>query len=181
MYENFSPRAQRILVALAQDEAYFLGSRQIEPEHIILALLKSAEGLGYVVLQQLRINVLTLQLAIEQSLPSRFPDTELKTIPNSERTERFLNQAAFDAKTMQCNYVGTEHLLFAAATEERSLLWAYLKRAGISIEQVRNAIADIQRKIPSSAVKEQKNFSFYGGRKRAEKTKAVWNSCTVFK
>ena len=89
MYENFSPRAQRILVALAQDEAYFLGSRQIDPEHIILALLKSAEGLGYVVLQQLRINVLTLQLAIEQSLPSRFPDTELKTIPNSDRTERF--------------------------------------------------------------------------------------------
>lgn len=159
MYENFSPRAQRILVALAQDEAYFLGSRQIDPEHIILALLKSAEGLGYVVLQQLRINVLTLQLAIEQSLPSRFPDTELKTIPNSDRTERFLNQAAFDAKTMQCNYVGTEHLLFAAATEERSLLWAYLKRAGISIEQVKKTIADIQRKIPSSAVKDPRNFS----------------------
>ncbi len=159
MYENFSPRAQRILIALAQDEGYFLGSRQIEPEHIILALLKSAEGIGYVALQQLRINVLTLQLAIEQSLPSRFPDTELKTIPNSERTERFLSQAAFAAKTMQCSYVGTEHLLFAAATENRSLLWAYLKRAGISIEQLRNAITDIQRKIPSSAVNGSKNFS----------------------
>ncbi|MGN0730205.1 ATP-dependent Clp protease ATP-binding subunit [Treponema sp.] len=158
MYENFSPRAQRILIALAQDEAYFLGSRQIDPEHIILALLKSAEGLGYVALQQLRVNVLTLQLAIEQSMPSHLPDTQLKTIPNSERTEKFLRQAAFDAKTMQCNYVGTEHLLFAAATEERSLLWAFLKRAGISIEQVRKTITDVQKKIPSSAVKASSDY-----------------------
>ena len=119
MYENFSPRAQRILVALAQDEAYFLGSRQIDPEHIILALLKSAEGLGYVVLQQLRINVLTLQLAIEQSLPSRFPDTELKTIPNSDRTERFLNQAAFDAK--QCNVTMLEPSIFCLPRLQRSV------------------------------------------------------------
>lgn len=153
MYENCSPRFQRILIALAQDEAYFLGSRAVEPEHIILALLKSADGLGYIVLQQLRINVLTLQLAIEQSVPSRFPDSELKTIPNSARTEKLLSQASFIAKVMQCSYIGTEHLLLAAATEERSLLWEYFRKAGISAEQIKKTIADVQRKIPSSAVK----------------------------
>ncbi len=161
MYENFSPRAQRILIALAQDEAYFLGSKFIEPEHLILALLKSAEGIGYVVLQQLRINVLTLQLAIEQSLPARAPTQDLKTIPNSSRTEKILSQAAFAAKTMQCNYVGTEHILFATITEEKSLLWAYFKKAGISAELIRKTIIDVQRKIPSSAMMD-KNDSNYG-------------------
>ena len=157
MYDKFSPRAQRILIALAQDEAYFLGSSLVEPEHIILALLKSADGLGYVVLQQLRINVLTLQLAIEQSLPSRFPGSELKTVPNSDRTDKFLAQASRNAKSMNCYYVGTEHLLLAAVAEENSLVWTYFRKAGISLDQVKKSIIDVQHKIPSSAVKNQVN------------------------
>ncbi len=162
MYENFSPRAQRILIALAQDEAYFLGSRFIEPEHIVLALLKSADGLGYVVLQRLGINVLTLQLAIEQSLPSKFPERELKVIPNSDRTEKILSQASFDAKAMNCSYIGTEHLLLAAVTEDKSLLRVYFKKAGISVEQLGMVISDVQKKVPSSALKSESPSSGAG-------------------
>ena len=91
MYDNYSPRARRLLIALSQDEAYYLGSNTVEVEHIILALLKSADGLGYLVLQSLHINVLTLQLAIEQSIPSRSVQTVLKTTPFSERTINFLS------------------------------------------------------------------------------------------
>ena len=111
MYENFSPRARRLLVALAQDEAYNSGCKEVEPEHIILALLKSADGLGYIVLQNLRINVLTMQLAIEQNFNSRYPDQELKTIPDSDRTSKFLKQCAFIAKAMGNDYIGTEHMV----------------------------------------------------------------------
>ncbi|MBQ0039166.1 MAG: ATP-dependent Clp protease ATP-binding subunit [Treponema sp.] len=151
MYDNFSPRARRLLVALAQDEAYYSGSKVIDPEHIILALLKSADGLGYIALQNLRINVLTMQLAIEQNFHSRYPDAELKTIPNSERTEKFLNQCSFIAKAMGNNYVGTEHMVLAAITEEHSLLWTYFRKAGISVDQVKKTVSEIQKKIPSSA------------------------------
>ncbi|MBS7241735.1 ATP-dependent Clp protease ATP-binding subunit [Treponema sp.] len=154
MYENFSPRARRLLVALAQDEAYNSGCKEVEPEHIILALLKSADGLGYIVLQNLRINVLTMQLAIEQNFNSRYPDQELKTIPDSDRTSKFLKQCAFIAKAMGNDYIGTEHMVLAAVTEEHSLLWAYFKKAGISIDQIKKSISDIQRKIPSSAMNE---------------------------
>ena len=154
MYENFSPRARRLLVALAQDEAYYSGSKVIEPEHIMLALLKSADGLGYIVLQHLRINVLTLQLAIEQSFKSRRQDEELKSIPNSERTEKFLKQCAFVAKTIGTDYIGTEHMVLAAVTEEHSLLWSYFRKAGISIDQVKKSVVEIERKIPSSAASE---------------------------
>ena len=154
MYENFSPRARRLLVALAQDEAYYSGSKVIEPEHIMLALLKSADGLGYIVLQHLRINVLTLQLAIEQSFKSRRQDEELKSIPNSERTEKFLKQCAFVAKSIGTDYIGTEHMVLAAVTEEHSLLWSYFRKAGISIDQVKKSVVEIERKIPSSAASE---------------------------
>ena len=66
MMKNLSPRAQRLIIALAQDEAYKFGSEQLLPEHVILAMLRSGDGLGYLTLKALRINVLTLQLTIEQ-------------------------------------------------------------------------------------------------------------------
>lgn len=151
MNENYSPRVQRLLVALSQDEAYYMGSKTVEPEHLILALLKSADGLGYVTLQHLRINVLTLQLAIEQSMDAKYPSGMLLKIPTSGRTDNFLKQAAFIAKSCGNNYIGTEHIFLAAIAEENSLMNAYFKKAGISIEQARKAVFEIQKKIPSSA------------------------------
>ena len=48
---GFSPRAQRLIAALAQDEGRKSGADQLLPEHVLLALLKSAEGLGYTLLR----------------------------------------------------------------------------------------------------------------------------------
>ena len=64
-----------------------------------------------------------MQLAIEQNFNSRYPDQELKTIPDSDRTSKFLKQCAFIAKAMGNDYIGTEHMVLAAVTEEHSLLW----------------------------------------------------------
>ena len=44
--KNLSPRAKKILTVLAQDEARKLGSKQLLPEHVILAMLKTDEGLA---------------------------------------------------------------------------------------------------------------------------------------
>ncbi|MDE6068593.1 MAG: hypothetical protein K2F89_06550, partial [Treponemataceae bacterium] len=59
LMKAFSPRAQRLIVALSQDEGRKSGSAQLLPEHVMLALLKSAEGVGYMLLRIMHINVLT--------------------------------------------------------------------------------------------------------------------------
>lgn len=65
---GLSPRAQRLLVALAQDEGRKSGSAYLLPEHVILALLKNADSVGYTLLLTMNVNVLNFQLALEQSL-----------------------------------------------------------------------------------------------------------------
>ncbi len=150
MNENFSPRVKRLLIALAQDEAYCTGSRSIDPEHLILGLLKSADGLGYIALQHLRVNVLTLQLALEQSIPKRAVSFELKNIPNSQRTESLLRQADFISKSCGNDYVGTEHILLASIAEDKSIMNAFFKKAVISFELAKKAVVEVQRKLPSS-------------------------------
>ena len=151
MMKGFSPRAQRLVIALAQDEAYKLGSEQLLPEHVLLALLESADGLGYVVLKTLRINVLTLKLAIEQSMPAKIPNTGFSDIPPSTRLRTLLEVATAEARALHVDYIGTEHLLLAAIREEQSLTWRFFEKAGINIEQARQVVVDIERKIPSSA------------------------------
>lgn len=155
MKKNFSPRVQRLLFALGQDEAYKLGSKELDVEHIILAILKSADGLAYVSLLQMRINVLTMQLAIEQSLQGNLPSQDMTTLPRTARLDRLLENASFQAESMGLDYVGTEHLLLAAIVEEKSIVNQYFKKAAISYSQARNVVLDVEKKIPSSAKDER--------------------------
>ncbi|MCR5219121.1 ATP-dependent Clp protease ATP-binding subunit [Treponema sp.] len=148
---NFSPRAKRLLVALAPDEAYKLGSTTLEPEHLILALLKSGDGLGYITLRTLRMNVLTLQLAIEQSMTAKIADIEVYDLPQSQRLKNVLELAQGEALRSNLSYIGTEHFLLGAVCENPSLMNNYFKKAGITYDQLRSAVADVEKKVPSSA------------------------------
>ena len=92
--KGLSPRAQRLLVALTQDEGRKSGSVELLPEHVLLALLKSADGLGYILLQHLHVNVLTFQLNLEQSLvPAQKLSTDYSDLPPSRRLRTLLDMA----------------------------------------------------------------------------------------
>src|SRR5574344_1946130 len=135
--KGLSPRAQRLMVALAQDEGRKLGSDQLLPEHVLLALLKSGDGLGYLSLQMMHINVLTLQLALEQSVPVRTPVSDFSDLPPSHRLRTMLDVAAVESRALHTEYIGTEHLLLAAIREEQSITWRFFQKAEITIDQVR--------------------------------------------
>ena len=150
MARVLSPRVQRLLNVLAPEEAYNLGSKVLEVEHVLLALLKSADGLGYVALKAMKINVLMLQTTIEQSMPSRLPNIDLETLPQSIRLRNILDVAAVEAKILQRDYIGTEHIFLAALREERSLLQNFFIKAGISLDQARQYVREVELKLPSS-------------------------------
>ncbi len=156
-----SPRSQRLLVVLGPEEAYNLGSKQLDVEHVLLALLKSADGLGYLALKAMRINVLTLQLTIEQSMPARMPNSELNDLPQTSRLKTLLEVASIEARMLHCDYVGTEHILLASIREEQSLIQSYFIKAGISLEQARQYTSEIERKIPSSAKNSDADNNIY--------------------
>lgn len=153
--KNLSPRAQRLIAALAQDEGRKSGSDQLLPEHVILALLKSADGVGYALLQALHINVLTYQLSMEQSIAVRTPDTTFRDLPPSRRLHVMLDLAAMEARALRNEYIGTEHLVLAAIREEGSVTARYFEKAEITIEAARAALPDVQQKVHSSAVSGQ--------------------------
>ena len=62
MIKGLTKRAYKLLTVLAQDEGRRNSSTVLLPEHILLALIKSGDGIGYEVLINLKVNILNLQL-----------------------------------------------------------------------------------------------------------------------
>ncbi len=150
--KGLSSRAQRLLTALAQEEGRKSGSTELLPEHVLLALLKSADGVGYEVLKALNINVLSFQLVLEQSLsPRENLSSEFSELPPSRRLRTLLDVAVVESRSLRSEYVGTEHLLLAAIREESSVAYRFFERSGILIDDVRGAAKSIQAQIEKQA------------------------------
>jgi ATP-dependent Clp protease ATP-binding subunit ClpC len=149
--KGLSPRAQRLIAALAQDEGRKSGSDQLLPEHVMLALLKNADGLGYTLFQTLHINVLTYQLALEQSFVAKAPAASFSDLPAGRRIRTMLDLAGIESRALRNDYIGTEHLVLAAIREEGSVTARYFEKASITIEDARKLVPGVQSRTPSSS------------------------------
>ncbi|MGI5172241.1 ATP-dependent Clp protease ATP-binding subunit [Treponema sp. OMZ 840] len=151
MIKGLSPRAHKLLNVYAQEEGKRSGADEILPEHVLLALIKSSSGLGFAVLQFLKINLLTFQLALEQVIPLKSPVSAFSDIAPSRRLRTMFDIAAVESRSLRRDYIGTEHLLLAAIREEQSLCALFFKKAGIGLDSVRRAVEAASVQIPSSA------------------------------
>lgn len=140
MIKGLSPNAQKLLTIGAQNEARKTGSEQLLPEHILLSLLKSGEGIAYSVLQTLNVNLLSLQFALEQSIPPQGNVNILGDIPPSRRLRTMLDVASIESRSMRKSYIGTEHILIAAIREEQSVINHFFVEEHISIDDIRAVI-----------------------------------------
>ena len=141
--KGLSNLAQKLLTALAQEEGRKSGSLELLPEHVILALLKSAEGFGYQLLKVLNINVLSFQLVLEQSISPRENLSEFSELPPSRRLRTLLDTAVIESRSMRADYVGTEHLLIAAIREENSVTRRFFDKTALDIDFIRTKATEI--------------------------------------
>jgi len=139
MFDRFTLRADQV-VFHARLEVSQLGSRAIEPEHILLGLLDEGKGLGCrilartgVALDDFRSDILR-RLTVGEKVP------ESDEIPFSASCERALQYSAEEADRLLHSHIGTEHLLLGLLREERSVAADVLAARGVRIEAVREAI-----------------------------------------
>lgn len=144
MFKGLTQRAQRILTIFAQEEAKRFHSDQLLPEHIILALLKDGEGLGYKALQNLNIEPSQLQAEIEKSIPKKSSGFILGDVPPSHRGKKVLEDAAEEARALGHEYIGTEHLLLAATKESGSVVQRFLAKSSISADNIRDIVVELR-------------------------------------
>ncbi len=139
MFKGLTRRAQKVITSLAQEEAKRGRSEELEPEHIILAVLKDGEGVGYKALKGLKVDAFELRESLELSLGRTRSSLVLGDLPLSRRARSLLENAAEEANLSGSDYIGTEHFVVAAAREEASPFARYLSRIGITVDALREA------------------------------------------
>ncbi len=142
--KNLSPRAKNILFVLSQDEARKLGSKQLLPEHVILAILHKKESLAFSVLETLNLSCRSYMYLIREFLKDDINPPTLDDLPKSSRYQAMLNLAEVEAVSMNNEYIGTEHLLLACMREKGSVSQKFILENGLSVMDVRMLIMDLQ-------------------------------------
>lgn len=143
MFKGLTQRAQRILTVIAQEEAKRFHADQLLPEHIVLALMKDGEGIAVKSLRSMNVDPDDLLGEIEKSMPKKQGGLIIGDVPHSKRAKKILEDSANEARALGHEYIGTEHLLLACVAEAGSLVSNFLLGAGVSIEQLRETIAEL--------------------------------------
>src|ERR1700736_49074 len=112
--EKLTEKAQEALQEAA-DLARTLGQQAIEPEHLILALIRQEDGVGRTLLERAGVSVQALEPALV-SVVERFPKVTGAGQPYlSTALQKALDQAEKEADRLKDEYISTEHLVLALA------------------------------------------------------------------
>ncbi len=112
--DKFTEKAQEALqgaAELARDN----GQQAVEPEHLLLALVREEEGVARTLLQGAGASMQALEPALV-SVVERFPKVSGGGQPYLSATlNKVLEQAEKEAERLKDEYISTEHLLLALA------------------------------------------------------------------
>lgn len=102
------------ILLYAQQEAQRLGSTEIMPDHMILGILRLAEGKAYELLMQAGMNPVELKRSIDERLMQA---STSQTTKMSRASERVLRLMIIEAKLYHADECGSVHLLLAMLRE----------------------------------------------------------------
>jgi len=138
MFERFTERARRVII-LAQEEAKGLNHGAVEPEHILLGIIREGEGVASKVLESLNISPERIRAEIESSI-GRGERGPYEEVAFTQRAKKVLELALDEARRLGHNYIGTEHQLLGLIREGKGAAARVLEAMGTDLERVRQRV-----------------------------------------
>jgi ATP-dependent Clp protease ATP-binding subunit ClpB len=143
--EKFTEKAKEALTA-ADSLAEQRGNREIEPEHILLALLDQSGGIAPQIITKLNAVPSKLRTRVDAAV-NRLPKTYTKPLTTylSALSKRVLTQAQDEATRLRDAYVSTEHLMMALASPTNNgEAGRILRDTGITRDGIANSLTNIR-------------------------------------
>ncbi|MCR5698489.1 MAG: ATP-dependent Clp protease ATP-binding subunit [Treponemataceae bacterium] len=143
MIKGFSRTANKLLSTLSQQEGHSHRSDLLYPEHILLAMICNKTGTAYRMLELLQVNILSLEVILEHFLMEKRTEQVSGDLAYSRRLITLVDVASVESRSMCSDYIGTEHLLIAAAREEGSLFQTFLINNSLTLTDLRRVKSSI--------------------------------------
>src|SRR2546422_3587789 len=142
MYERFTDRARKVM-QLANQEAQRFNHEYIGTEHILLGLVKEGSGVAANVLKNLDIDLRKIRLEIEKIVQSGPDMVTMGKLPQTPRAKKVIEYSIEEARNLNHNYVGTEHLLLGLLREQEGVAAQVLMNLGLKLEDVREEVLNL--------------------------------------
>jgi ATP-dependent Clp protease ATP-binding subunit ClpC len=156
MFERYTESANRVLL-FSHQEARALGSALIRSEHILLGVIRSADGVASPILAKAGLSTDAVKSEMPAPKP-RIPDSI--GIQLHQESKRVIQYASEEADRLLHNYllarphptvwtgspplddsIGPEHLLLGLLREDKAEAASILARHGVTLEAARDEVA----------------------------------------
>ena len=164
MMYRFTNRAEKA-IEIANDVALQLGHNYIGTEHILYGLCKEGTGVASKVLENQNITPEEILQEIEMLVGTGDPINETDSLGFTPRSKRIIENAFIEARKLNSEFIGTEHLLIGIMREGDSVAVRVMMDLNIDPRKLYNEIVKVINEdgMDSNSLKNQsdKNSGSY--------------------
>src|SRR5579884_4312680 len=114
-FDRFTERARHVL-SLAQEEAHRFRHNYIGTEHLLLGLIREGDGVAARVLRRMGVDLNKARGSIE-AIIGRGKHLVAGEVGLTPRAKKVIELAVEEARYLNHDYIGTEHLLLGLIRE----------------------------------------------------------------
>jgi Clp amino terminal domain, pathogenicity island component len=128
---------------LANQEAQRFNHKYIGTEHVLLGLIKEGSGVAANVLKNVDIDLLKIRLEVEKLVQIGPDMVTIGRLPQTPRATNVIKYSLEEARDLNHNYIGTEHILLGLLREEEGIAGQVLTKLGLKLDDARASIVQL--------------------------------------
>ena len=142
LWQRFTSRARRA-VLLAHGEASRTRAQLISTEHLLLGLLRTGEGTAYETLDRLGVDIDRLRADLERQMEIGVAEEASSEISFNPDAQHALQLAYAEARQMNDQHIGTEHILLGLLRLGKGPAYRLLRHHGVELTAIRAGVAEL--------------------------------------
>ncbi len=172
MYDRFTDRARKVM-QLANQEAQRFNHEYIGTEHVLLGLVKEGSGVAANVLKNLNVDLRKIRMEVEKIVQTGPDMVTMGKLPQTPRAKKVIEYAMEEARNLNHNYVGTEHLLLGLLREQEGVAAQVLMNLGLKLDDVREEVLSLLGHGNEGAETSERGTATPSGKSGKSKTPAL--------
>ena len=142
MWQRFTERARRAIF-FAQEEAGRLGENYVSTEHLLLGLTRENDSAAARILDSMHISLAKIRQYMENQV-TRGEGRLGQDMQLTPRAKRAIDLAYDEARSLDNNYIGSEHLLLGLLLEGEGLAGRVLADLGAEHDRAKEIVKRMQ-------------------------------------
>jgi ATP-dependent Clp protease ATP-binding subunit ClpC len=145
MDARFSDRGRNVM-ELAQLEARRFKHEYVGTEHILLGLLKAGRGVAVEALENLKVDPDKIVFDVERIVQLGSDTVTNDRLPQTPRARKVIEYAIDEARKLNHDYIGSEHLLLGLLREDEGVASQILMNRGLRLETLRDETLKLRQR-----------------------------------